>query len=154
FKNDDFLAKVSEFLTGNRATLHAQRQFAVIIFTDIAGSTDRAIVLGDSAWREVLAEFRRGIAAILDRYGATQVNTRGDDVLIVAPTPPIAVQVARAIRESAAAMGVAVRTGIHLGEIERFDDDITGVSVHIAARVGELAEADQILVSQTVRDAL
>ena len=153
-ESDEFLGAVSEFLTGNRTAVQARRQLAVIVFTDIAGSTDRAMLMGDAAWRGLLGEFRMAVTAILERYGATQVNTRGDDVLMLAPTPTIAVNVARAIRETAAGLGLAVRTGLHLGEVERLDHDVAGVSVHIAARVAEFAEPDQILVSQTVRDAL
>ena len=153
-KSDEFLGRVSEFLTGNRTAVQAQRQLAVILFTDIAHSTDRVMTLGDDAWRSLLGNFRMTITSVLDRYGATEVNTRGDDVLVIAPTPTIAVNVARAIRESAAGLGLAVRSGLHLGEIDRLDKDIAGMSVHIAARIGELAEPAEILLSQTVRDAL
>src|SRR5262249_31163378 len=57
FKSDEFLGTVSEFITGDRTAVQAQRMFSVILFTDIVSSTDRAIGLGDEAWRDLLADF-------------------------------------------------------------------------------------------------
>ena len=45
-----------------------------------------------------------------------------------------------------------VRSGLHTGECELFDDDIGGIAVHIAARVNALAGASEVLVSGTVKD--
>jgi class 3 adenylate cyclase len=63
---------------------------------------------------------------------------------------------ARAIRRALAIgertsqrLGIAVRAGLHTGEIELVDDDI---AVHIAARVAALAAPGQVLVSRTVTD--
>ena len=47
---------------------------------------------------------------------------------------------------------IPVRVGLHTGEIELVDDDIAGIAVHIAARVGALAAPGQVLVSRTVAD--
>jgi class 3 adenylate cyclase len=47
---------------------------------------------------------------------------------------------------------VEVRVGLHAGEVELMGDDIGGIAVHIAARVGALARAGEVLVSGTVRD--
>ncbi len=49
-------------------------------------------------------------------------------------------------------LGIEVRAGVHTGEIERSDSDIHGIAVHIAARVSELAGANDVLVSRTVKD--
>ena len=48
--------------------------------------------------------------------------------------------------------GIAVRSGLHTGEIELKRDDVTGIAVHIAARVAAEAEAGETVVSSTVRD--
>jgi class 3 adenylate cyclase len=45
-----------------------------------------------------------------------------------------------------------VRAGLHTGEIELVGNDITGIAVHIAARVAALAAAGQVLVSRIVTD--
>ena len=59
---------------------------------------------------------------------------------------------AAAIRDALAEVGVEVRSGLHTGECELFDDDIGGIAVHIAARVNALAGACEVLVSGTVKD--
>ena len=59
---------------------------------------------------------------------------------------------ARAVQDSALALGVGVRAGMHTGEIERRGKRIGGIGVHIAARVVALATAGEILASRTVRD--
>jgi pimeloyl-ACP methyl ester carboxylesterase len=150
----DVLGDLSEFLTGTRAAAHTERSLQVVLFTDVAGSTERAAAIGDDAWRHLLSEFRMTVRAVLDRYEAKEVNTRGDDFFVVAASPSVAVETARAIRSEAAALGLDVRTGLHLGEIERQGDDYAGLAVHIGSRIAALAAPSEILVSQTVRDAL
>lgn len=150
----EVLGELAEFLTGTRAAAHTERSLQVVLFTDVAGSTERAAALGDSGWRHLLSEFRTVVRAVLDRYEAQEVNTRGDDFFVVAASPSVAVEIARTIRSEAAALGLAVRTGLHLGEIERQGDDYAGLAVHIGARISALAAPGEILVSQTVRDAL
>jgi class 3 adenylate cyclase len=50
------------------------------------------------------------------------------------------------------ALGLSIRAGLHTGEVELVGDKIAGIAVHIAARISSLAEADEVLVSSTVRD--
>ena len=149
-----FRADVVEFLTGARPTESIERMLGVVLFVDIAGSTTRASNVGDNAWADLLVAFRRRVSTVLARFGARQINTRGDDVLIVTETPSVAIDVARAIRADAEGLGVEVRSGAHLGEIERMDDDVAGITVHIGARIADLAVAGEILVSHAVRDAM
>jgi class 3 adenylate cyclase len=65
---------------------------------------------------------------------------------------------ARAIRCAASAidavhvLGLQRRAGCHTGEIELAGDDIRGVAVHAAGRIAAEAEADEILVSGTVKE--
>jgi class 3 adenylate cyclase len=150
----DVVGELAEFLTGSRAAAHIERSLQVVVFSDVVGSTERAAAIGDAAWRQLLSEFRRVVRSVLDRYEAQEVNTRGDDFFIVTASPSVAIDTARAIRSEAAALGLEVRTGLHLGEIERQGDDYAGIAVHIGARVGALAAPGEILASQTVRDAL
>ncbi len=67
--------------------------------------------------------------------------------------PARAVRCATAIGEMVQPLGIAVRTGLHSGEVElKRDDDIAGIAVHIAARVAAMASSNETLVSSTVRD--
>ena len=154
FDDPVYRGDVSEFLTGNRTAADLDRSLAVLLFTDIVGSTDHAVAVGDTTWRGLLDQFRRAVRSVLTRYGAREINTRGDDFFAVISTPSIAVDVARSIRSEAASLDIHVRTGIHLGEVEHQGDDYTGISVHVAARIAALANPDEILISQAVRDAV
>jgi class 3 adenylate cyclase len=145
---------VSEFLTGRRTGTHITRSLQVVVFTDIADSTGRAATMGDAAWRDLLHSFRNLVRDVLARHEAREVNTRGDDFFAVVASPSVAVEIARLIRAETAKLGLHVRTGMHLGEVEQHGDDYAGIAVHIGARIEALAAAGDILVSQTVRDAL
>ena len=146
--------EVSEFLTGSRERAHVERTLQVILFSDIVGSTDRAAALQDKAWAGLLAEFRGLVRSVLNHFGAREVNTRGDDFFAVVASPSIAVEIAREIRAESTRLDIEVRSGLHLGEVEQQGDGYAGLAVHVGARVGALAGPGEILVSQTVRDAL
>ena len=145
---------VSEFLTGSRVGAVVDRSLQVVLFTDIVSSTDRAVAVGDTAWVDLLTEFRGLVRKVLHRYGAREVNTRGDDFFAVIASPSTAIEIARSIRTEAASLGLEVRSGLHLGEVEHQGDDFAGLTVHIGAHVQALAEPNEILASHTVRDAL
>jgi pimeloyl-ACP methyl ester carboxylesterase len=146
--------EVAEFLTGTRTAAHVHRSLQVVLFADIVESTNRVAAMGDDAWRDLLSDFRSLVRTELDRYDGREVSTRGDDFFAVVGSPSVAVEIARAIKSAAATLGLRVRCGIHLGEVEHHGDDFTGIAVHIAARIIGVAQPDEILVSQTVRDAL
>ena len=76
----------------------------------------------------------------------------GDGFLATFDGPARAVRCAAAISDSVRPLSIAVRSGLHTGEIELTPDDVTGVAVHIAARVAAEAKAGETLVSSTVRD--
>jgi class 3 adenylate cyclase len=148
---DEFIDHIEEFLTGRR-TSAAERVLATVLFSDIVGSTERAAALGDRAWRALLDAHDAIVRAELTRYGGTEVNTTGDGFVVAFESPTSAVLCGRAIVNGAAAAQVPVRIGVHTGECERRGDDLAGLAVHIAARVGALAASGEVLVSRTVRD--
>jgi class 3 adenylate cyclase len=92
------------------------------------------------------------VARHVTRFRGQLVKSTGDGVLATFDGPARAVLCAAALRAALAAEGVAVRTGIHTGEIELRDDDIGGVAVHIASRVITHASPSEILTSSTVKD--
>ena len=57
-------------------------------------------------------------------------------------------------RASVSRIGLELRSGIHTGEIERVGDDVTGIAVHLAARIADAAAPGEILVSRTVTDLI
>ena len=77
----------------------------------------------------------------------------GDGFLATFDGPARAIRCATAIGEaSCAAIGLEVRAGIHTGEVELIGDDVSGMAVNIGARIGALAEPEEVLVSSTVRE--
>src|SRR5262249_47251404 len=66
--------------------------------------------------------------------------------------PARAVRCGRAIADAVKKLGIHIRAGVHTGECEVMGEELGGIAVHIGARIGALAAADQVLVSSTVRD--
>ena len=76
----------------------------------------------------------------------------GDGVLAVFSTATAALSCAVALRDALAEHDIEVRIGLHAAEIEQRGDNVGGIGVHIAARVNALADTNEILVTNTVRD--
>jgi len=146
------LAAIEEFLTGVRPAPVAQRVLATVLFTDIVDSTRLATELGDARWRELLERHQQLTREQLERYGGREIKTTGDGFLATFDGPTRAAECARAIAGAMPALGVAVRAGLHTGEVELIGDDVGGIAVHVAARVSALADGGEVLASRTVRD--
>lgn len=149
---DTLLDHVEQFLTGSLPVSTAARLLATVVFTDIVGSTARASELGDRRWHALLDQFFEGASREIAHHRGREVKRLGDGLLATFDGPARAVQCAIAIRARAAEIGLAVRSGVHTGEVELDGPDIAGIAVHIGARVGALAEDGEVLVSSTVRD--
>jgi len=149
---DRLLDEVEEFLTGTRPVREADRVLATVLFTDIVGSTRRAVELGDRRWRELLEAHESAVRAELTRYGGREIDTAGDGFLATFDGPARAISAAHAIQESVRQLGIELRAGLHTGECELANDKVRGIAVHTGARVAALAEPGEVLVSSTVRD--
>jgi len=86
------------------------------------------------------------------RFRGREVKTLGDGFLATFDGPARAVRCGQAISDSAGSLGLDVRVGLHCGEVELIGEDVGGVAVHLAARVGALAESGEVLTTSTVRD--
>ena len=149
---DALADEIEEFLTGQRGAAEATHVVATVMFTDVVGSTDRAVALGDRAWADLIAVHDARIRDELRRFGGREIDTAGDGFLASFSSPTAAINCAEAVIESMHAIGVDVRVGVHIGECEVVGDKLRGITVHIGARVASHAGAGQILVSQTVKD--
>jgi len=145
-------AEIEEFLTGSRTPPMPDRVLATILFTDIAGSTDRAAEVGDRRWRELLGRHDALAREQLERYRGREVKMTGDGLLATFDGPARAVACAAAIGREVRTLGLEVRAAVHTGEVELRDGDIGGIAVHIASRVMGLARPNEVLVSSTVKD--
>jgi class 3 adenylate cyclase len=144
--------EIAAFLTGEQADVADDRVLATVLFTDIVDSTRRAAEIGDRDWHALLDAHDAVVRAQLNRFRGREVNTSGDGFLAMFDGPQRAIRCAMAIRDSVQALGIQVRAGLHTGECEIRGDDIGGIGVHIGARVSALAEANDVLVSSTLRD--
>jgi class 3 adenylate cyclase len=128
------------------------RMLMTILFTDIVESTETAARLGDKRWRELLDDHHRVVREQLERYRGHEVETAGDSFLATFDGPARAIEAAQAIVESAGAIGITLRAGLHTGEVETTDDGLRGIAVHVAARTMALAEPGEIVVTSTSKD--
>jgi class 3 adenylate cyclase/pimeloyl-ACP methyl ester carboxylesterase len=150
---DSVVAEIAAFVLGERRLPAPARLLAAIMFTDIVGSTERAAAVGDSHWRSMLERHDKTLRTVVGRNGGQVVKTTGDGVLALLPSASAAVRAARQARHEMASFGLELRVGIHVGDVDRRGDDVSGLAVHIAARV--MASADgQITVTGPVVGAV
>jgi class 3 adenylate cyclase len=139
-------------LTGDRPEVQVDRVFTTILFTDIVGSTERVVAVGDQRWRSLLDAHDRAVRQELRRFRGREIKTTGDGFFASFDGPSRAVQCAQAITDLCGQLGLAVRAGLHTGECEVRGTDLGGLSVHIASRVSDLAGPGEVIVTQAVRD--
>ena len=149
---DAILGEIEEFLTGVRPGPEPDRVLATVLFTDIVGSTERAVKLGDRRWRDLLDGYYAVARKELGRFRGREVKTMGDGLLATFDGPARGIRCACAVSDAARQIGIETRAGLHTGECEMMGDDVGGIAVHIGARVAAMAGAGQVLVSSTVKD--
>jgi class 3 adenylate cyclase len=123
-----------------------------VLFTDIVGSTDSLVALGDQRWRSLLSQHDRLIREQLRHFRGREIKTTGDGFVATFDGPARAIRCAGAIVEANKRIGLQIRAGLHTGECEVLENDLAGLAVHVAARIGALANAGEVLVSAMVRD--
>lgn len=149
---DQVIGEVERFLTGARGAEPAERMLATVLFTDVVGSTQRAAVMGDSAWRELIERQDALTRWEVEGLGGRVVKSMGDGHLAVFAAPGRAIEAARQVVDGSRELGLEVRAGVHTGECETLGQDLSGMAVNIGARVGALAGPGEVLVSGTVKD--
>jgi class 3 adenylate cyclase len=151
---DAVVAEIADFVVGERRLPPPQRLLAALMFTDLVASTERAVSLGDDHWKSVLNRHDVTVRAAVGRCGGKVVKTTGDGVLALLPSAGAAVRAAERVRDELAADGLEVRIGIHVGDVDRRGDDVSGLGVHIAARAIAVADSGQVVVTASVPAAV
>jgi pimeloyl-ACP methyl ester carboxylesterase len=146
------LAEIEEFVTGSRPLPEADRFLATVMFTDIVDSTRTAAGLGDHAWRDLVERHHDLVRRELRRHRGEEQDTAGDGFFATFDGPARAVRCALAIRDAVGGLGLQIRAGVHTGELERIAGKAGGIAAIVGARIRELAEPGDVLVSSTVRD--
>lgn len=148
----DLVGAIRDFLGAEPAVPPPQTLLRAVLFTDIVDSTTQLTRMGDAAWRELIGTHDARAADVVNRAGGRVVKSIGDGLLAVFEGPALAVRCACEIVRSVDDLGIAIRAGVHVGEVEAVDGDVLGVTVNVAARVSALAEASQVLATSTVKD--
>ncbi len=128
------------------------RVLATVLFTDIVGSTERLVELGDARWRSLLARHDEYARVEIERHLGRLVDKAGDGIFAIFDGPARAVRCALGIMRSVHNLGIHIRAGVHTGEVELEDDAVRGIAVHVGARVAGLAEPGQVLATGIVKD--
>lgn len=149
---DTMLDEIDTFVTGTRRRAPVDRVLATILVTDIVESTRHAVNLGDRRWRSVLERHDVLAGTCVRGHRGRVAKQTGDGLLAVFDGPGRGIACALDLVDQVAGLGVEIRAGLHTGEIEVRDEDVAGIAVHVAARIGALAAASEVLVSSTVCD--
>lgn len=157
----DYLGHAPEYLEDYRRALLAtgktlpapDRVLSTVMFTDIVDSTRQAAQIGDAEWRARLKRHDEITRTELEHFGGREIKQTGDGFLSAFDSPTRAIRCAGAICRAMPSIGLQVRAGVHSGECEVFGNDLGGIAVHIGARIGAAAGPNEVLVSQTVKDA-
>jgi class 3 adenylate cyclase/pimeloyl-ACP methyl ester carboxylesterase len=149
-ETETLLSEMEQFITGVAGASAPDRVLRVMLFSDIVGSTELAVDVGDEAWRRLLDRHDQIIEEALGRFGGAKVNPTGDGILATFPTPSAALGCAVAMADALRGIGLSVRFGVHVGEVEMRGGDIGGLGVNLAARVMGEAGPDEIVVSDAV----
>jgi class 3 adenylate cyclase len=146
------MVHIREWLGVAPPTPDLDRVLATVLFTDIVGSTEHLVDLGDAGWRSLIARHDERAHVEIERLRGRFIDSAGDGIFATFDGPARAVRCALAINRSIHDLGIQIRAGVHTGEVELDGDSVRGIAVHIGARVASLAGPSGVLVSQTVKD--
>ena len=122
------------------------------LFTDIVGSTETAVALGDAAWAELLERHHAVVRAEIAAFDGEEMDTSGDGFFAVFREPVEAVGAGLGVVERVRELGLDLRVGVHAGDCYVADGKCSGLAIHIGARIAALAKPGEVLVSEEAAD--
>jgi class 3 adenylate cyclase/pimeloyl-ACP methyl ester carboxylesterase len=139
-------------LVSGRAAPSSDRLMATVMFEDVVGSTKLVSEIGDDAWGRLRVQRERLVRDCVEDHRGRVISTAGDGSMCTLPGPAAAIRCAEQLHEVVRTLALELRIGIHTGECERIGDELSGMAVHVAARIGAAAAPGETLVSRTVGD--
>jgi class 3 adenylate cyclase len=125
---------------------------ATVLFEDVVGSTVLVSEIGDDAWGRLRVQRERLVRDCVEDHGGRVISVAGDGSMCALPGPAVAIRCAVQLHEVVRTLELELRVGIHTGECERIGNELSGLAVHVAARIGAAAAPGETLVSRTVSD--
>jgi pimeloyl-ACP methyl ester carboxylesterase len=150
--SDAIVREIRAFVIGERAIPQPNRVLSTVLFTDIVASTRQLAELGDARWRERLISHDGIARRTIERFGGRPVKSTGDGILATFDGPARGIRCALSMRDELADLGLAIRAGLHTGEIELYESDVTGLAVHMAARITSKVKSSEVWISRTLKD--
>jgi class 3 adenylate cyclase len=154
-ESDELLATLGPAVAAPLETTH--RAF---LFTDITGSTALLEAIGDEAWTDLRRWHDEELRRCIGAHGGEEVDHTGDGFFVAFDDPGSAIECAQEIQRQLAqhrrehGFAPQVRIGVHAADASRSGGTYTGMGVHVAARIGALAQGGEILASSGTVDAL
>jgi class 3 adenylate cyclase len=137
-----------------RPTAHGASYVTTILITDVVDSTARQEAMGQALWSQLIgAHFEQARRAI-DLYQGVEISTTGDGLIATFDGAARAVRAAAAMHAGAGRLRIAIRAGVHTGEVEAVPGNIRGMAVHVAARVAAAAGPGETYVSAVTREVI
>jgi class 3 adenylate cyclase/ActR/RegA family two-component response regulator len=136
----------------DRPVADGERAVAGVLFTDLVGSTRHLAEVGDAAWQGLIEQHDAIAASLVAEHGGRVASRTGDGMVATFPSPGAALRCGLAFAPALAPLGLPVRAAVHAGEVQRRGRTVTGIALHITARVLELAGAGDVLVTRTLRE--
>ncbi len=143
---------IGEFVTGENVSRTDETTLATVVFTDIVGSTQQAEAMGDGPWHDMLEAHNQTFRHELRLHRGKEIKSLGDGFIAVFDGSARALRFSKSLVQAIAALGLEIRVGLHIGEITISQDDIHGIAVNIAARVGDIAGSGEVMVTRTIKD--
>ena len=151
-----FLGRIHDPQPGRSGKVEVDGGFRTIMFTDIVGSTEMTVRLGDRMAVELVRAHDALVRRALAQCGGREVKHTGDGIMAAFDDVDAAVEAAARIQRSferynqSSAEPIRVRIGLHAGEPVADSNDLFGSTVQLAARLCAAAEAGQIAVSEVI----
>jgi class 3 adenylate cyclase/tetratricopeptide (TPR) repeat protein len=150
----------ADALLASLARAPAAREVRTFMFTDIVGSTARVEAIGDEAWHDLLHWHDQALRRCIADNRGEEVDHTGDGFFATFADAGAALACAMAIQRKLAehrrdhGFAPRVRIGLHAAEATRVSGNYEGAGVHLAARIGALADGGEILASAETIDGL
>jgi class 3 adenylate cyclase len=142
----------------SRPASDGARVTRTFMFTDIVKSTDVLELVGDEYWENALRWHDATLQSLFSQFGAEEVKQVGDGFFVAFPDAGAAIECAVTIQRRLdehrrkGSLFPAVRVGLHRAEATRRGRDYGGKGVHMAARIGAVAEGGEVLASEAALD--